>query len=129
MSRRDARHRARRGSTLLEALVALVLMATAAAAVAALAADTARAVQRAHVADAEARRASAFLELVTLWPREELDRRFGDREQGDWRLRIGRPHPALYVVTLLDSTGSRVLLGTALHRPVPGTEGGTDAAQ
>lgn len=128
MSRADGRRRPRRGSTLLEALIALVLVATGAAAVAALASDTAQAVQRAHVADIEARRASAFLEFVALWTREELDRRLGDRQQGDWRLRIGRPHETLYVVTLLDSTGARVLLRTALHRPSAATEGGTDDA-
>jgi hypothetical protein len=87
---------ARSGATLLEVLVALVLVATMAASVAELASTNANLVARARDADVEMRRASAFLDVVALWPREDLDRHFGDHEQGQWRLRVQRVAPELY---------------------------------
>ncbi len=107
----------RAGAALLEVLVALALLVTAGTALIALAAQSAAAVKRARDADAEMRRANAFFEVVSLWPREDLDRRLGDRAQGPWRLRIDRPAPTLYVAILSDSASHRELLHTALFRP------------
>lgn len=115
MTRRNGT--SRQGTTLIEVLVALVLVASMAAAVAALAATNANVVARAAAADLELRRASAFLDMVALWPREDLDRHLGDHEQGPWRLRVARPAPTLYTATLLDGSGRRRLLATALYRP------------
>jgi type II secretory pathway pseudopilin PulG len=109
--------RPRRGAALLEALVALVILASAGAAVTALAVESGRAVQRAHAAEAELRRADAFFTVVALWPREDLDRHLGDREQGPWRLRVERLRPTIYTISLADSVGARPLLRTALYRP------------
>lgn len=115
------RHRA--GAALLEAIVALALLATSGVAVAALGAGSSDAARRAREADARVRRASAFLEAVALWPREDLDRRLGDRTQGPWRLRIERPRPTLYLVTLADSAPPRAtVLTTALYRPETTTD-------
>jgi prepilin-type N-terminal cleavage/methylation domain-containing protein len=115
--------RRRGGFTLIEVLVALVLVASMAAAVASLASTNANVVARAREADREARDASAFLDMVALWPREDLDRHLGEHEQGAWRLRVAHPAPSLYTATLLDSSGRRPLLATALYRPdSPATE-------
>ena len=115
-----ARERRRRdGAALLEALVALVILATAGIAVTALAIESARVVQRAQATEAELRRADAFFTVVTLWPREDLDRHLGDHVQGPWRLRVGRLVPTLYTISLTDSLGARTLLRTALYRPEP----------
>jgi hypothetical protein len=108
--------RKRRGAVLLEALVALVILASAGAAVAALAVESGRVVQRTRLAEAELRRADAFFVVVTLWPREDLDRHLGDHEQGPWRLRVERTIPTIYTITLTDSLGTRALLRTALYR-------------
>jgi type II secretory pathway pseudopilin PulG len=113
----------RRGAILLETMVALVVLSVAGASAVAMVAQSADAVRRAQAADAEVAAASAFLHAVALWPREDLDRRLGDRAQGDWRLRILRPTPTLYEVALTDSTGRRVILQTALYRPAPPAEG------
>jgi type II secretory pathway pseudopilin PulG len=110
--------RGRRGAVLLETMVAVVVLAVAGTTAVTMAAQSADAVRRARAADEEMRAASAFLHAVALWPREDLDRRLGTREQGDWRLRILRPDPTLYEVALTDSTGTRVLLRTSLHRPL-----------
>lgn len=109
--------RRRRGAALLEAIVALTLLAFAAGSAIALSHQAAESVRRGRAAELAIRDASAFLEAVALWPREDLDRRLGDRAQGAWRLRIDRPTPTLYVVSLTDAEGGRVLLHTALYRP------------
>lgn len=111
--------RGRAGAALLEAIVALAILAGAGVALVTLTTRTGAVVQRAREADREAREASAFLEAVALWPRDDLDRRLGERPQGRWRLRVDRPHPTLSVAVLTDSTGSREILRTSLYRPVP----------
>lgn len=105
------------GVGLLEAIAALAILSIAAVAAVALATESARAVRRAREADSEFLAASAFLEAVALWPREDLDRRLGERPQGPWRMTIQRPLPTLYTVVLADSAGARVLLRTSLYRP------------
>jgi type II secretory pathway pseudopilin PulG len=101
---------------LLEVLVALTILATAAASVVAFANDAARTVRRAGEAESEMRRASAFLDAVALWPREDLDRHLGERPEGPWRLHITRLTTTLYAVVLTDSTSARELLRTAVYR-------------
>jgi type II secretory pathway component PulJ len=114
--------RKRRGAVLLEALVALVIMASAGAAVAALAVECGQAVQRTRSTEAELRRADAFFAIVALWPREDLDRHFGEHKQGPWRLRVERSSRTLYAITLTDSLGARALLRSVLYRPEPPRE-------
>lgn len=113
---RCVRPDARRGVVLLEAIVALTILTIAGAAVVALATDSARAVERARAADAATARASAFLDAVALWPREDLDRHLGARDEGTWRMIVDRPTPTLYAVILADSAGAHVLLHTVLYR-------------
>lgn len=108
--------RVRHGAVLLEAIVALTILAIAGAAVVVLATESARAVERAAAADADTQRASALLDAVALWPREDLDRHLGDREEGAWRMIVDRPTPTLYTVALLDSTGRHTILRTVLYR-------------
>ena len=109
----------RRGAVLLEAMAALVILAVAGTAAVTMVSQGADAVRRAREADAEARQANAFFHAVALWTREDLDRRLGDRPQGEWRLRIQRPAPTLYEVVLVDSAATREILRTSLHRPEP----------
>lgn len=107
----------RRGITLLEVLVALAILSAGALSVVALGSQSWRAVHAARDADRSISEASSFLDAVALWPREELDLRLGDRVQQPWRLRIDRPVPTLYVVTLVDSSGRDTILATSLFRP------------
>ncbi|HET7188380.1 MAG TPA: prepilin-type N-terminal cleavage/methylation domain-containing protein [Gemmatimonadaceae bacterium] len=117
----------RRGVVLLEVLVALVLLGAAAASLTALALESGRATERARAADRETRAASAFLDVVALWPREDLERRLGSRHQGAWVLEVQRAGTALYRVTMRDSTGRRELLRTSLYRPDSADVRGADA--
>jgi prepilin-type N-terminal cleavage/methylation domain-containing protein len=108
---------ARNGMTLLEVLIALAILGSVGVATVSLAVESWRAVCAARESDRSLRDASAFLETVALWPREDLDRRLGDRAQGPWRMRVDRPWPTLYVVTLADSSHRVTLLSTSLFRP------------
>ena len=108
----------RHGSALLEVVVATLVLSVAGLSATLSVAEALRAVERARAADTETLRADAFMDAVALWPREELDRRLGDRPQGPWRLRIERPEPELYLVVLTDSSAARgELLRTVLFRP------------
>ena len=108
-----------RGAVLLEVLVALAILSIAGAAVVGFAEETGRALIDARRAERELRRTSAFLDAVTLWSRDDLDRHLGDRREGPWRMRVGRPTPTVYTILLMDSSGTRELLRTALFRPEP----------
>ena len=108
--------RAPQGVVLLEVLVALVLLGVTGAAVAAMATGSSDAVRRARRSDAEVSAASAFLDNVVLWTVDDLDRHLGTHAQGDWRLEVQRPVATLYTVSLFDSTGTRLLLRTAVYR-------------
>lgn len=105
----------RRGAALLEAIVAVLILGTACVSATAMAATFSRTVTRARELDASVRRASALLDAVSLWTRDDLDRRLGERGQGPWRMRIDRPARNLYTVVLTDSAGTE-LLRTSLFR-------------
>ena len=110
---------ARPGVVLLETLVALAILGAAGAALATLAVSATDAVHRAERLDTDVRRASAFLDVVALWPREDLDRHLGTRPQGEWILDVQHVAPTLYVVAIADSGDARPLLRTALYRAEP----------
>ena len=115
--RHSARRARRTGAALLEAIVALAVFGTAGSAALVLVRDSARAVERAREREARIRDADAFMAAVSLWTRDDLDRRLGDRPQGPWRLVVLRPEPNLYEVALRDTRTDVVVLRTALHRP------------
>lgn len=105
-----------RGSALLEVMVALLILGVAGSAAVVMASQASRAVASAEEHEAALREASAFLDAVALWTRADLDRRLGERSQGPWRLRIDRPEPTLYLVSLRDTLTDAELLRTALFR-------------
>lgn len=107
----------RSGTILLECVIALAIVGIAGAALLSLASQSLRGAARAAVADNQSRDASAFLDVVWLWSRAELEQRLGDRRQGPYMLTIQRPDPAQFHVTLSDSARRRILLSTILYRP------------
>jgi type II secretory pathway pseudopilin PulG len=106
----------RRGATLLEAIVALSIFVTAAASCIALVAQSLDAVVRARESAESLRAASAYLDVVTLWTREDYDRHLGTHNQGPWQMSVQRVTPDLYEIALLDSTAQRELLRTSVYR-------------
>jgi type II secretory pathway pseudopilin PulG len=113
MLRRD---NSRGGIVLLETIVALTILAVGGLSVVTLAMSSLAAIERARIADESSQQASQFLDAVSLWTRADLDRHLGDRPEGQWRLRIERPVPTLYVVSLRDSITDRSLFTTSLYR-------------
>jgi type II secretory pathway pseudopilin PulG len=107
----------RRGAALLEALVALAILATVGSAAAWTASESMRAVWRAHEREHDTRAAARLLTAASLWSREDLDRHLGSRRQGPWRMRIDRPRPTRYDVTLTDTATGMVVLRTSFWRP------------
>lgn len=105
------------GAALLEVIVAVTILATAGVAAVVLGADAVRATERARRTDEQVRAASAFMDAAILWPREDLARRLGDRTQGPWHMRIDRPWPTLYTISLADTTNGQELIRTAVFRP------------
>jgi len=109
----------RRGLVLLEVIVALSILSVAGVSVVSLAASALSTMARANQADVASQHGNHFFDAVSLWPRADLDRHLGDRLEGPWRLRVERPIPTLYVVSLRDSTTDRILFATSLYRPEP----------
>ncbi len=107
------------GAGLLEVVAALAILSIAGVTAVIAVAESVTAVRSAREADVEMRSATAFMEAVALWTRDDLDRRLGDRPQGPWRMTVGRPLPTLYTVALADSATGRILLRTSLFRPLP----------
>lgn len=116
-ARRRPVARGESGAVLLEVVIAMALLAVAAIAAIAMAAEAGGAVSRARAAEARMREASHFLEAVSLWTRDDLNRRLGRRAQGPFVLALRRPVPELYTAELADTATGRVLLSTSLFRP------------
>lgn len=108
----------RSGFVLLEAIIGMTILVIAAAFVIALGHQSISAVRSARAAEREMWAAERFVEAVALWPREDLDRHLGASRQGAWRLAVERRDSLLFEVVVLDSTGRRALLRTAVFRPV-----------
>ncbi len=110
--------RSRTGAVLLEAIAALAILAVAGIAALTMAREAASSAVRARRTDDEFRRAGAFFDAVSLWPRADLDQRLGTRAQGPWMLTLDRPAPAIYSAILQDSASGAILLRTFLYRPI-----------
>jgi type II secretory pathway pseudopilin PulG len=102
---------------LLEVIVAMTILVIAALSTVAWVSQASDAVVRANAVAAETDAASDYLDRIALWPREDLDRHLGDRHQGVWSVLVEQPTPALYIVTIRDSSGSHTILRTVLYRP------------
>jgi len=102
----------RRGVILLEVLAALTIFACAAVATMGLLAQSQ---QRAEANERMVTDEDRLLAAYSLLARADLDLRLGRRIVGPYVLEVQRPEPALYRVTIGDSTGTD--LATLLYRP------------
>ena len=109
--------RASRGGTvLLEVLVALMIVSVAGAAAMASASAMTRTVATAQMRERDVRAASAFLDDVSLWTRDDLDRHLGNRPEGRWRLDVERDAEDLYDVALYGGDRGPLLVRTTFYR-------------
>lgn len=107
---------ARRGTALLEALVALVIVGTAGISLIEAVGGALRLTQLASDREREFMAASQFMESAVLWSRVEIDQRLGERRQGAMQMTIERLSRGTYLLTLRDSTEA-LLVRTAVYRP------------
>lgn len=106
----------RRGMTLVEVTVAIAILGIGGVAYLAVVSTSLRRVEAARQQEQSFAAAAALLAAASLWPREDLDRRLGDRPQGPWRLVIERESPKLYSVAIRDTATGSTLLSTSLYR-------------
>lgn len=115
------RQNIRSGAVLLEVIVAMTIFSIASTATLIRAAEARHAVVLSMASEDRRDAASAFLDHVVLWPRQDLDRHLGTHPQGPWWLDIERPVPELYTIAVLDSGSHQKLLDTAVYRATPQT--------
>ncbi len=110
--------RDRSGAVLLEVIVAMTIFAIASTTTLVRAAQARYVVVLAHASEDRLGAASAFLDHVVLWSREDFDRHLGAHPQGKWLLDVEHPEPALYTIALLDGSSHEQLLDTVVYRAV-----------
>ena len=105
------------GIVLLEVIVALTILSFSILSTIAVAVASLDSVRRAERDEDVFQRAATLMTTVSLWPRTDLDRHLGARQEGAMLLRIDRVTPTVYDVSIRDSTGRATMLRTALYRP------------
>ena len=113
----------RSGAVLLEVIVAMTIFAIASTATLVRAAQARHAVVLSMASEDRLNAASAFLDHVVLWPREDLDRHLGTHPQGQWWLDVEHPVPELYTIAIVDSASHQKLLDTIVYRSAPRLQG------
>lgn len=114
----------RRGSALIEVLVALVILAAAGVSTMSYLSAFLDAQARVQLREVESLRAERLLAATALLNREDLDVRLGLRQVGDFLISVNRPAPSLYRIAV--SAGGQPeteLLVTVVFRAdaTPGT--------
>lgn len=106
----------RSGAVLLEVIVAMTIFAIASTTTVARAAQARHVVALARASEDRLNAASAFMDHVVLWSRDDFDRHLGTHPQGIWLLEIEHPASSLYTVVLLDGESHQELLDTVVYR-------------
>lgn len=111
----------RRGAVLLEVIVAMTIFGIAGTATLVRATEARHALVLSMASEDRLNAASAFLDHVVLWPREDLDRHLGTHPQGQWWLDVEHPATDLYTIAVVDSGSHQKLLDTIVYRNAPRT--------
>lgn len=107
----------RRGSALIEVLIALVLLATAGTGLIALLGQTAHAMRSTLETERTTRRAAAELDRLTLLDDAELSASLGRGTSRGWMIDISTSAVGVFDVRIAESDTSGTLLQTTLYRP------------
>jgi Tfp pilus assembly protein PilV len=111
------RGRRRRGSALIEVLVALVLLAIAGVAMITLLGQTSRTMRATRDTERETSAASSVLDRFAAMSRADLLASVGRRDVTAFRADVAEPSPDLFEIAVAASDTSPVLLRTVLYRP------------
>jgi len=112
-----SRRRARRGTILIETLIALVLLGFMGAGMVSLLAQTLDALHGVRPREAEIVNAAATLSAIAAWSRQDLEAHAGRVRTGGFVTEIRADGPSLFDVAVRDSLAGRELLSTTLYRP------------
>lgn len=107
----------RRGTSLLEVLVAIVILAVAGVGLITLLGQTGNSLHDALDRDALTRLAATRLEAESLRSPAELQALVGERSAGPLRLHVQQLAGDLFVITATDTLDDAVVLRTTLYRP------------
>jgi Tfp pilus assembly protein PilV len=107
----------RRGSALIEVLIALVLLAIAGTGLVTLLGQTGHSMRSTLEAERTTRRAAAELDRLSLLDGHELLALVGQRQSHGWAIDITASAPGLFDVRIAESDTSAALLQTTLYRP------------
>ena len=107
----------RRGSALIEVLVALVLLAVGGVALVTLLGQTGRTMRTTRDTERRTDEASAVLRHFEAMDRAALVASIGRRDVAGLGAQIAEPTPDLFDVTVAESDTSPALLRTILYRP------------
>jgi type II secretory pathway component PulJ len=111
--------RAERGIALLEVLVALTLLAWGGVSLLAVLAALTSDLHRRRMVERQIEAADRVLAAAALLDRRDLDRRIGTQPVGGLLLRVQRPEPNLYRLSVADTLSAEVdLLATVVFRRV-----------
>src|SRR5689334_19497258 len=107
----------RRGSALVEVLVALVLLAVGGVALITMLGQTGRTMRTTRETERRTARASAVLLRFAAMDRATLVASIGRHDVDGLRAQIVEPNPELFEVAVAEFDTSAVLLRTVLYRP------------
>lgn len=117
--------RSRRGSALIEVLIALILLAVAGTGLVTLLGQTAHTMQSTRETERTTRRASGELDRLALLDRAGLAASVGRHARRGWTLDITERTADLFDVRIAESDTSAPLLRTTLYRPRPDSASAT----
>lgn len=109
--------RRRRGSALLEVVVALVVLGLSGIAMITLLGQTAHSVRTVRNTERDVRQASDELGRFVAYDRPQLVAMVGRSASHGWSIEVVQAAPDLFDVTIADNDTSAVLLRTTIYRP------------
>jgi Tfp pilus assembly protein PilV len=107
----------RRGTAIIEVLVALVVLAVAGTALVSMLGQTQASVNLTHRREHEVEPAVQLLDEALTMSHAELEARIGSTRRRGFTLTISAAAPSLYALEVADTASGAVLLRTALYRP------------
>lgn len=107
----------RTGLVLLESLLAMAIVGTVCLGLLSVFREGTHSLALLNDRQRQLRDAERFFTAVSLWPREDLERRLGSRQQGPYLLTITGSTHVLFDVELADARTRATLLTTTLYRP------------
>jgi type II secretory pathway pseudopilin PulG len=109
------RGRGEAGAVLLEVLASLTIFAFAAVSAVGLLGQLSDTERRGQMNETDVADQNRLLTAYSLLTRADLDLRLGQRLAGHYVIEVQRPEPAIYRVSIGDSTGAELV--TLLYRP------------